>query len=58
LSPETIGYNKFKRKENKMSRIDELEAFVKNIASNYDCDEDAHKYNTPCRCCDAKALLK
>lgn len=34
-----------------------LIAFVKNIYSNFDCDEDGHKYNTYCRCCDAMKLL-
>lgn len=30
---------------------------LKSIRDNYDCDEDAHRYNTPCRCCDARALI-
>jgi len=32
--------------------------FVKNIRDNYDCDRDAHKYNTPCRCCEADKILQ
>ena len=31
--------------------------FIKDIESNYDCDEDAHTYNTRCRCCEAKKLI-
>ena len=31
--------------------------FVRDVATNYDHDEDAHKYHTPCRECGAKKLL-
>lgn len=34
-----------------------LETFAKDIRDGYDCDEDAHKYGTPCRCCEASKLL-
>lgn len=34
-----------------------LEAFVKNCRDNYDHEEDAHKYGTLCRCCEAEKLL-
>lgn len=30
---------------------------LRDIATNYDCDEDAHRYNTPCRECEAKKAL-
>ena len=31
--------------------------FVRYIATSYDHDDDAHRYNTSCRVCDAVALL-
>lgn len=31
--------------------------FIRNISENYDCDRDAHKYGTGCRCCEARNLL-
>lgn len=31
--------------------------FVKEIATNFDCDTDAHKYGTFCRQCEAKNTL-
>jgi len=54
------------------SQVRELEAYttqleeklkiyenaLKDIRDNYDCDEDAHKYNTTCRCCLADEALK
>lgn len=30
---------------------------LKDIESNYDHDDDAHKYKTNCRCCIAKEAL-
>ena len=41
------------QKENEMYR-----AFIKNVSDNYDCDESGHKYNTGCRCCEAKKILE
>jgi hypothetical protein len=38
--------------------ITDLVYFIKDIASNYDCDEDAHRYNTICRQCSAQELIK
>jgi len=35
----------------------ELIVFIRNIATNYDHDESAHKYGTNCRVCDAEKLL-
>jgi hypothetical protein len=32
--------------------------FVKDCATNWDCDNDSHKYNTPCRMCDAQKVLE
>lgn len=31
---------------------------LEDIAENFDCDNDAHKYNTTCRKCEAKETLK
>ena len=39
------------------ARVAELEEFARNVAYNYDCDTDAHRLGTRCRCCDAEALL-
>ena len=44
-------------KERLFARIAQLESFVSDIYSNWDCDSDAHKYGTPCRCCEAARLL-
>lgn len=30
---------------------------LRNVRDNYDCDTDAHKYGTVCRCCDAKSAI-
>lgn len=35
----------------------EWHEFVRDVANNYDCDSDAHRYGTPCRACEAKQLL-
>jgi len=32
--------------------------FVKDCATNWDCDNDSHKYNTPCRMCEAEKVLE
>lgn len=57
----TCGWNfSLRKKRNKilMARIKELENFVVNVRDNWDCDNDAHKYGTICRSCDASELLK
>ena len=38
--------------------IKEIRLFCKDVADNYDCDSDGHKYNTGCRSCNAKAVLE
>jgi len=38
-------------------RIKKFEAFVRDVRDNWDCDEDSHRYDTPCRCCMAEVLL-
>ena len=46
------------RLEEMHARIKQLEEFVRDVATNYDCDADGHRYNTGCRCCEAEGLLK
>ncbi len=36
---------------------DELMAALKEIRDDFDCDSDAHKYGTTCRCCLAKKAI-
>jgi len=35
----------------------ELMKFIKDVADNYNCDQDAHKYGTRCRECEAQKLV-
>lgn len=35
----------------------EVMEFVRDVATNYDHDSDAHRYGTPCRECGAQKLL-
>jgi hypothetical protein len=44
--------------EAKDAAIKELLEFTDDVANNYDCDTDAHKYNTRCRSCEAKKLIQ
>jgi len=37
--------------------IKPLLSFLREIKDNWDCDEDAHRYNTTCRCCNAEKTL-
>ena len=30
---------------------------LRSFKDNFDCDSDAHRYNTECRCCAAEKLL-
>ena len=39
-------------------RIKRLEEFARTIENDFDHDEDAHRYGTTCRVCDAEDLLK
>jgi hypothetical protein len=34
-----------------------LKAVLREFRDNWDCDEDAHKHGTRCRCCVAKDAL-
>jgi hypothetical protein len=38
--------------------ITPLLVFIKDIATNWDCDSDAHRYNTTCRACEATKILE
>lgn len=39
------------------AEVARLRAVLRNVRDGYDCDEDAHRYRTICRCCDARAAL-
>ena len=39
------------------AHLAELEGFVRDVRDNWDCDSDAHRYDTSCRCCMAAKLL-
>ena len=36
---------------------DDVKSFIDDIASNWDCDSDGHKYGTGCRMCAAHELM-
>lgn len=38
-------------------QVKDMEKFIETISSDFDCDSDAHRYNTFCRCCEAEKLL-
>ncbi len=39
------------------ARAEKVEAFARDCRDNWDCDEDAHRYGTTCRACEAKRVL-
>jgi hypothetical protein len=39
------------------ARVLVLTRFALNIRDGWDCDEDAHRHRTPCRCCEAEKLV-
>jgi len=39
-------------------QVHDMMVFVRNVATDWDCDDDAHRYGTPCRACQAEALRK
>jgi hypothetical protein len=39
------------------ARVLVLTRFVLNIRDGWDCDEDAHRHRTLCRCCEAEKLV-
>lgn len=40
-----------------IARVEAFEEFARDVRDNYDCDSDAHKYGTRCRCCEAETVL-
>ena len=52
-----LGMYRMKSDEQKQ-RIKRLEEFARTIENDFDHDEDAHRYGTTCRVCDAEDLLK
>lgn len=40
-----------------MDVAEKVKSFLREIAEDFDCDEDAHKYGTTCRACSAKLAL-
>lgn len=40
------------------NKVEEMEKQLLDISSNYDCDEDAHKYSTPCFVCRSNQVLE
>lgn len=54
-----IDGREFEQQERMYSKeeIKPLLSFIREIKDNWDCDEDSHKYNTICRCCDAEKTL-
>lgn len=40
------------------ARLRAYEAVLEDHATNWDCDEDAHKYGTACRACEAARVLQ
>lgn len=50
--------NSLKHKNARLAeQRDQLADFVADVAKNYDCDSDAHKYGTRCRKCEAAETL-
>jgi hypothetical protein len=39
------------------ARVRTLEEALREVRDNWDCDEDAHKHGTRCRCCVARSAL-
>lgn len=51
-------YRKQSKELNKAEfKTAQLVSFARDVAANYDCDKDAHRYRTPCRKCEAAAAL-
>lgn len=54
----SIGLDLQKENDALKQRIKRLEEFARTIENDFDHDEDAHRYGTTCRVCDAEDLLK
>lgn len=37
--------------------VDRLRSVLRDFMDNWDCDSDAHRHNTTCRCCSAEEAL-
>lgn len=55
---ETIVSELASRYTEALARIKRLEEFARTIENDFDHDEDAHRYGTMCRVCDAAELLR
>jgi hypothetical protein len=55
---ERIRSNNYKDRVEETVGLTKLKEFAKSIRDNWDCDADAHRHGTPCRCCEAEELLK
>lgn len=53
-----VGFLRGFKKAIELTDTNKYYEFIRDCAKNYDCDLNAHKYNTTCRSCDAKSLLK
>ncbi|MCK5611505.1 hypothetical protein KAR91_57070 [Candidatus Pacearchaeota archaeon] len=63
ISPNHVSYlEALSQKETENEKLTEQVKSYKNalteIWNDFDCDSDAHKYNTTCRCCLAKKTIK
>ena len=58
MSPSGIQKPTFGKMKPSVNNFSSFRSFIKDLATNYDCDEDSHKYDTGCRVCNAKDLLK
>ncbi len=38
-------------------QVEVLEEFARDVLHGFDCDADAHRYGTMCRCCTAAKIL-
>lgn len=55
----TAGYGQLCDKVVEQEKeIELLKDFARDCYMNWDCDSDAHKYNTVCRSCEAEKLYK
>lgn len=52
-----IALRLMRERDEAIERMRRLEAFARDVASNYDHDQDAHLYGTPCRVCEAEAAM-
>ena len=53
----TINIKSIKESWNR-EEVKPLLTFLRELKDNWDCDSDAHRYDTPCRRCEAEEILK